>query len=155
MKQCKKCKLEKDLDEFQYNYRMADNHLNICKSCNKEYHQNYSKLNKQTIKQCHKKWYQDNKDKVIAKITLSQNRKYQHTYIENHPLAHKARWKLLARLKKLEIKRPPCQICNNSKTEAHHPDYNKPFEVYHLCRKCHTDFHYNNLSLNNITINKY
>ena len=53
-----------------------------------------------------------------------------------------------------------CDICAfTKKLIIHHKDGNNRNSNWDnlmtLCRKCHTDFHYNNLSLNNITINKY
>lgn len=31
----------------------------------------------------------------------------------------------------------PCYLCGNEKSEAHHPDYDKPLEVVWVCRKHH------------------
>jgi len=41
------------------------------------------------------------------------------------------------------IKRLPCFVCNNPKTDAHHQDYSKPLEVFWLCREHHQEFHKN------------
>lgn len=37
--------------------------------------------------------------------------------------------------------RKPCEICGESKVEAHHDDYSKPFEIRWLCIKHHHEFH--------------
>lgn len=40
-----------------------------------------------------------------------------------------------------ELKKMPCSICGNEKSEMHHPNYSKPFEVEWLCRKHHMEKH--------------
>lgn len=39
------------------------------------------------------------------------------------------------------IKKQPCAECGEIKAEAHHPDYDKPFDVIWLCRKHHLELH--------------
>lgn len=38
------------------------------------------------------------------------------------------------------IERPSCP-CGNPKTEIHHPNYDNPFEVAFLCKRCHVAEH--------------
>jgi len=48
----------------------------------------------------------------------------------------------------------PCELCGSTKSvEAHHNDYNNPFEVNWLCGKCHNMHHANKLSGINDNIN--
>ena len=36
----------------------------------------------------------------------------------------------------------PCVFCGfTGQTQAHHEDYTKPFQVIHLCPKCHSRIH--------------
>lgn len=35
----------------------------------------------------------------------------------------------------------PCEVCGHEKSEAHHPDYDKPGQVQWLCRKHHRQLH--------------
>lgn len=39
------------------------------------------------------------------------------------------------------IKRLPCQVCGEVKSQAHHEDYLKPLEVVWLCGPCHVRHH--------------
>lgn len=48
-----------------------------------------------------------------------------------------ARQKISDAIRRGKIKRQPCQICGIEKSEAHHKDYSKPFEVIWLCRMHH------------------
>lgn len=39
------------------------------------------------------------------------------------------------------IDRKPCEVCNPEKSEAHHPNYDRPYDVIWLCRKHHKALH--------------
>lgn len=48
-------------------------------------------------------------------------------------------------MKKMGILYPkPCECCGCEKTQAHHDDYNFPWKVRWLCKKCHDEWHKNN-----------
>ncbi len=40
-----------------------------------------------------------------------------------------------------KIKRLPCEVCGDSKSEAHHHDYSKPLDVNWLCDTHHHEEH--------------
>lgn len=71
--------------------------------------------------------------------------------------AHRAAQKLVElRLRQGRIVRPDsCEECGDgglnkggkSKIQAHHCDYNKPLDVMWLCRKCHYEWHKNNIPI--------
>lgn len=44
-------------------------------------------------------------------------------------------------LKRGLIKRGPCVVCGDLKSEMHHPDYDLPLEKIDFCRKHHRDLH--------------
>lgn len=44
-------------------------------------------------------------------------------------------------LRDKKIKRQPCEVCGNERTEAHHDNYDKPLEVRWLCFSCHRKWH--------------
>jgi peptidoglycan L-alanyl-D-glutamate endopeptidase CwlK len=35
----------------------------------------------------------------------------------------------------------PCEVCGKKKVEAHHDDYNKPYDIRWLCFKHHREYH--------------
>ncbi|SHI96154.1 hypothetical protein SAMN05444404_1098 [Ruegeria lacuscaerulensis ITI-1157] len=39
------------------------------------------------------------------------------------------------------LTRKPCEVCGAEKTDAHHPDYDRPLVVQWLCRKHHKQAH--------------
>lgn len=39
------------------------------------------------------------------------------------------------------VTKEPCVVCGDPKSEAHHPDYSKPYEVKWLCFKHHRELH--------------
>ena len=40
-----------------------------------------------------------------------------------------------------ELVRQPCEVCGESKVDAHHDDYSQPLAVRWLCRKHHAEHH--------------
>lgn len=39
------------------------------------------------------------------------------------------------------LERQPCEVCGAEKSEAHHPEYNRPLDVQWLCRSHHRARH--------------
>ncbi len=69
------------------------------------------------------------------------NKNARKSYLK-HKERHSARAKLNNALNLGKIIKPRCCLyCTESKIEAHHEDYSKPFEVVWLCRKHHADLH--------------
>ena len=84
-----------------------------CNTCNSARHRSYrqTESGKQTTRRA-----------VIA---------YESRNIKRRPAWNKA--------KSLGTK--PCEVCDESKTDKHHPDINKPLEVIWLCRYHHKQAH--------------
>lgn len=62
-------------------------------------------------------------------------------YRERYPEKQKARWILQAAIQRGTVKRMPCDVCGNPKSQAHHDDYDKPLEVIWLCALHHNEHH--------------
>lgn len=54
---------------------------------------------------------------------------------------HEARWKVASAIQSGALIRQPCQVCGETKVDAHHEDYSKPLNVWWLCRKHHVELH--------------
>jgi hypothetical protein len=151
IKQCTKCRTEKDISEF---YKTKQGYDPVCKKCKHEYYllnkekislrkkkkyyleagyrdqvllkrKEYVLKNKDKVKQAFKKWNQSDKGKMF------RNKFYKRL---------KAYW-AIKELKKKGFEKLNCQMCGNKDSQAHHEDYNKPLEVIWLCEKCHSSLH--------------
>jgi ribosomal protein S27AE len=48
-------------------------------------------------------------------------------------------------IKSGKLLRQPCEVCGETRVEAHHDDYSKPLEIRWLCIPCHRDAHQNEI----------
>ena len=60
---------------------------------------------------------------------------------QRSPEKAKARDAVKHEIRMGRMKRQPCEVCGNPKTDAHHDDYSKPLEVRWLCHKHHREVH--------------
>ena len=81
-----------------------------------------------------RKYYSGHKESVLRKCKLRNI---------NNPEKYIAEYTVSNAIKLGKIIRPEiCQKCNKSgRTEAHHPDYSKVFDVLWLCKRCHGKEH--------------
>lgn len=129
----------------------------------REYNKNYRKTKK--FKEKEKEYlakYHKTEKYRIAVALREQTKKYKDFRIkgaknqrEKNTTKVMARVKLQQYIRLNNIKRPPCQLCGEIKTESHHPDYNKPFKVYCLCKHCHRIAHSKPNILNLLKIINY
>jgi len=147
MKRCFKCKHTKNLDLFYKSKRNRDGLQDACKECCSNYGKIWHKKNKPTRNKrareiyyedpgraCRrtKKWASKNKDRtrLAAKRYMKKNPELSRIYAAVH-----------YNVKAGKLKKTNCQLCGNSKVQAHHEDYSKPLKVIWLCRKCHKFIH--------------
>jgi len=140
IKTCRTCGVEKQIDDYYVHSQMGDGHLNICKECVRKRVSDYAKTpariaydkrRNQTPKR--KAWTRE----FCRKQRLKWKKK------------RKASSKFWAKFKTGAIKKLPCEKCGTEKwVEAHHSDYNKPYEVIWLCSLHHKEWHRNNKAKN-------
>lgn len=132
-KQCFKCQKTKSLNDFYLHPQMSDGRLNKCKECTKLDTANRA-IEKRTYIRKYDQWRQTTESRRAKKIGYHKN--YNLRYPEKALAHHKVNNAVRAG----KIKRKPCEICG-AKSEAHHPDYSKPFDVQWLCFKHHRELH--------------
>lgn len=100
-KVCKKCKKDKDIEQFYKNNNKKDGYSNICKECIKKYYQ----LNKEKIIQRQRDYYKNNKEKVDLK-----KKEYRKT---NKEKIKKQRQRYYKKNKEIFIKKAKERYLNN------------------------------------------
>ena len=133
-KKCFKCGEIKDISEFYKHGEMADGHLNKCKECTK-------KDVKDNYKANISHYVEYEKERSMRTDRREQAKKYQ------RKRRIKSREKYIARTMVRNakrdgwLKRMPCEVCGEEKSQAHHDDYSKPLDVRWLCFKHHRELH--------------
>lgn len=133
MKQCFKCKEEKDLSEFYKHKQMGDGHLNKCKECTKDDANKYRS---------------ENLDKIRAYDRERGNRQskgYLKEYRAKYPNKYKAHNMVNNATRDGRLFPLPCEECfSTHDLHAHHDDYLKPLNVRWLCSAHHSQWHAKN-----------
>lgn len=132
MKKCFKCGAYKKISLFYKHPMMADGHLGKCKSCTKRDVAERFKTKRAEIAEYDKRRFQDpeRKKKVLEYARRSRKRS---------PGKYKARAAVARAIKSGTLKRMPCEVCGNPKSQAHHDDYRKKLSVRWLCFKHHRE----------------
>ena len=133
MKQCFKCKVEKDLSDFYKHKQMADGHLNKCKACTKKDARTHRNENLERIR------------KYDRARGNRQHRDYKKDYRKKFPAKCRAQNLVASAIKKKNLIREPCEECGSSESvHAHHDDYMRPLKVRWLCASHHRQWHEEN-----------
>ena len=133
MKKCKDCKKEKPESDF---YGLQGE----CKTCTKKrVRKNYSK-NRSYYAEYDRKREKTAKRKTLKKIY------YERLKLKNKG-KYKARTKVGNAVRDKILKKLPCEICGDIKSQAHHPDYRRPLFVRWLCFKHHREIHGQKINL--------
>jgi hypothetical protein len=137
MKVCYKCSETKELTEFYKDRTRKDGLENRCKDCGK----NRSISEASRVKANERKALYDKTTKGREVQKKSQS-KYKNAHICRGRFNHEVRE---GRIRTSSS----CEHCLSDKSiQAHHWDYNYPYEVMWLCRTCHSLWHKNNEPLN-------
>lgn len=62
-------------------------------------------------------------------------------WMKAHPERKRAQGLVGKALRRAKMKRLPCLVCGEPKTEGHHPDYSQPLDVMWLCNQHHREAH--------------
>ena len=150
-KTCKKCGVEKPIDNFYTHKGMSDGHLNICKECVNERMANYRQDNLVRIRKYDRNRPNQKERLKRQREKIKQNPEKYKKYLgaqkesrEKYKYKRNARTKVQRALQAgLLIKSPCCEICGkiNCKIHGHHQDYSKPLDVIWVCTECHGKLH--------------
>lgn len=152
-KRCFKCQEVKPLTAFYVHPAMGDGRLNKCKECaKKDVRKNYLE-NIEFYKE-------QERNRAMLPHRVAQRAEYQATeagkaavragklrYMMRNPVKRKAHIAVSNAIRDGVLERQPCEICQESKAQAHHDDYSKPLDVRWLCTKHHAEWHRNNTPL--------
>lgn len=149
MKTCFKCGLSLPIEEFYRHPKMADGHLGKCKSCTKKDTQSrYQRVSLDGSWVARKR--QDSRELYAAlptderpykKVTPQKRKGYISTYRERYPERRVADHAVNNALRSGRLIRKPCEVCGETKAQAHHDDYSKPLDVRWLCQRHHSEHH--------------
>ena len=131
MKTCFKCKQAKPLNDFYKHPAMGDGHLGKCKEC--------AKVDVRNNRACRSAYYlaYDRRRHKENPARREKHRMYGRLYGVRNCEKRRAHTAVSNAVRDGKLKRLPCVVCGNPKSEAHHPDYNKPLDVHWLCFKHH------------------
>ena len=122
-KRCSNCKDYFRLNKFPLDKGKHDGRSCYCAKCHRELRRGYYK-----------------RDKLAGK-TKRSNTKNAKRYAKRHPKKVWVHRFTRCAVKLNIIKRQPCLVCFNPKSEAHHWNYDKPLDVIWLCRQHHFILH--------------
>lgn len=134
MKTCIKCSVQKDISEFYKHPSTLDGHLSKCKTCQREYYNNYRYQNPEKIRKTEKKRSQK-PHRILSRLKKNSN------FREKNPEKSKAHSLVASAIRYGTLKKSPCERCGSIKSLAHHDDYSKPLKVTWLCQTHHIQRH--------------
>jgi hypothetical protein len=138
MKECRKCGEKKGLCEYYVHKDMLDGHLNICKKCVKKRTRDYRINNYETCKKIDRKKYLKRREAALKRQSEYARENEKQKYIG---------WigNILRRaIRKGAMKKHPCSVCGEKKSQAHHSNYLEPYNVIWFCDYHHKQWHRGN-----------
>jgi ribosomal protein S27AE len=134
MKTCFKCNVSKPLVNFYKHSEMADGYLGKCKECTKLDANNHRANNLERIRQ-YDRDRAKNPERIKANFEIT---KVWRSEDKRRSKCHSA---VAHAIRSGELTRLPCVRCGETKSLAHHEDYDEPLNVMWLCQPCHKQRH--------------
>jgi hypothetical protein len=133
-KKCFKCNAVKLLEEFYKHPNMPDGHVNKCKECNKNDATTHRNKNLEKVREYDRARGKESKRiKATTEITRAWRAEDARRNVAHNQVARAVRNGTLVR--------QPCVRCDETKSIAHHEDYDHPLVVMWLCQPCHKQRH--------------
>lgn len=134
MKKCFKCGDCKPLSEFYKHKKMADGHLNKCKTCARRDSTEHRDKNLDKVRAY-------DRDRAKNPHRIACNIENTRRYRINNRKRYSANAAVAKAVKSGAIQKLPCWVCGSDKVEGHHPDYDSPLDVVWLCAVHHREIH--------------
>ena len=132
-RKCSKCKKVKPLSSFHRSRGKVYGRISHCKEC--------GHLISVSHYATHRKYFREYRERPgVKRRELLRWR----NFVKSNPKINKARSWVRNSVKSGLLKKTPCVICREKKTEGHHDNYNKPLQVTWYCRRCHREWHKHN-----------
>ncbi len=142
---CPRCRVDKLISEFSRNRTKKDGFADWCKSCTKTVQDSPEQIEKARLRSARWRSIPGNKEKHKRWRELPASRQAARVRSANEKILHRdkvwARTQIHLAILRGDILRGQCEVCQSDKTDAHHDDYEKPFDVRWLCRKHHAELH--------------
>ena len=146
-KKCFKCGEVKPIEGFYVHPQMGDGRSGKCKVCTrKDVSANY-RANVEHYKE-YEKGRANLPHRVKAREDYAKSErgriagnKAKKAYLDRNPLKRTAHIKVGNAIRDKRLLRQPCEVCGETKVQAHHDDYSKPLDVRWLCKKHHDEHH--------------
>ena len=133
-KNCFKCNTVKPLEDFYKHSQMLDGHVNKCKECNKNDVTSNRNKNIEKVR-AYDRARSKEPERIKAATEITRRWRAQDL---RRQVAHSS---VARAVRSGKLVRQPCCRCGETKTIAHHEDYDKPLEVTWLCDPCHKQRH--------------
>jgi len=143
-KQCFKCGQTFPLSGFYVHSMMADGHLNKCKECTKKDTAERAARKMQDVQFVisERKRHREKSARARANGTATQSANAnQKKWRKSNPHKSIAHGMVQKAVSDGTLKKCPCLICGDVKSQAHHEDYSRPLSVHWLCSKHHGERH--------------
>ena len=144
---CGVCRCEKSMELFAKDSNIPTGRRNKCKQCTSVYNKKYRENNLEKAR-AHQTLYRSQPSRIAYRKAYEKTESYAKAhknqalrYRAEHPNRVKAQDAINNAIKDGRLTRICCLICGEAKSEAHHPDYEKPFDVIWLCQMHHREAH--------------
>jgi hypothetical protein len=134
VKQCFRCGEVKPLSEYYRHPRMQDGHLGKCKACTRA----DVRANRRKRRDHYAAYERERNQQFVRRVLRLR---YQRRTMVRHREKAAARSAVARAVRRGRLVRRPCEVCGDTKTDAHHVDYARPLDVQWLCRRHHADAH--------------
>lgn len=156
-KVCNGCQVSKPLDEFAVIATRKSGRGARCKECEKERRRQYRLKNPDKIRalalayrasgkakernRVYTKRYPDRVKAWKRAWRVRDRGQTDRRYTRRHPEKYRAHVAVMMAVRSGKLLQQSCEVCGNSKAEAHHDDYSKPLDVRWLCCTHHREHH--------------